>query len=124
MTGKQGRKTIERQEMTDTQGGPVVLAAEQVRIMAVGNGAAWRDVVINFFIDWKIMASIIAVVVIVSAGIVMLGKMRMVGLFMIILIAPVVGAVILNIEKLVGVSQNSVDDYQRPAPVSNPFGRG
>lgn len=110
--------------MTDTQGGPVMMAAEQVRIMAAGNGTAWRDVVINFFIDWKIMASIIAVVVIVSVGIVMLGKMRMVGMLMIILIAPVAGVAILNIEKLIGWSQNSVDSYDRPAPVNNPFGRG
>lgn len=88
------------------------------------NGVTWRDLVVNFFYDWKVMAAIIAVVVLCTAGVFALGRMRFMGIGL-ILLGVVLGGFFLNIERFVTISQNTVTNYQVPAPNrDNPFNRG
>ncbi|MGD9622318.1 MAG: hypothetical protein AB7G47_20030 [Mycolicibacterium sp.] len=88
------------------------------------NGVGWLDVLINFFYEWKIAAAILSVVVLCTAGIFALGRMRMLGIGLIIG-GIVLGGVFMNIERFVTISQNTTNNYQQPAPNrDNPFNRG
>lgn len=106
--------------MTTTDSGSVQTLAEQVTVLAAGT--TWKDMMINFFYDWKIIIAILALVIIGSAGVWMMGKARIVGVAMMIG-SVFVAAFFLNIERFVQISDNQVHEWDRPAKTSDPFNR-
>ena len=97
------------------------IAQTTVQYVAVGS-VGWTDVLVNFFYEWKVGAAIVAIVVLNSAGIFLLARVRMVGIGLMIF-SVFVAAWFLNIEKFVDISNHDVKTWQHPAPVKNPFDR-
>ena len=96
--------------------------ADQVMILAAGN-TTWTDVLLNTLARWKIWAAVLSLIVLGTAGIFLLGRVRFAGLGLIILSVFVAGF-FLTIDRWVGVTTNTYNDLDRPASTSNPFGRG
>ncbi|WP_071289552.1 hypothetical protein [Mycolicibacterium llatzerense] len=97
-------------------------AANTTLAAGYGGSATWTDMLFNFFYDWKWWAAIGSVVVLCTAGIFSLGRARLAGVLLIIG-GLFLGVFFARIEHFIHITQNTEQNWEKPAQNGNPFNR-